>query len=113
MLFATLFPVPVLTTMAAVAVAAMAVPPVVVVPLVPAGVPAETAESVPADPVKIGAVTVPAGVILEFPPVVPTSPLATTVPCRNLPLSADTSVKVAGQEVKVRMITPEGRLLVK
>jgi hypothetical protein len=83
------------------------VAPVVVVPLVPAGVPALTALVVALDPVNVSAGTVPAfpvkvcaaavnvatvGVIVSFPPVVPTSPFAATVPTRVLPLNVEFSV---------------------
>ena len=79
-LFETLFPVPVETTIAAVAVAVIAVPPVVVVLFVPDGVPALVALVVEDDPVKVGAETLPDGVMVGLPPVVPTLPFAFSVP---------------------------------
>jgi len=108
-LFDTLLPVPVLTTIAAVAVAAIAVPPVVVVPLVPAGVPALTALVVEELPVKVGAETLPLGVMVALPPVWPTSPFAARVPRSIFPFSAVTSENPAGQLVSEMMMIPEGR----
>lgn len=85
------------------------VAPVVVVELVPAGVPALVAEVVTWEPVKVCAEIVPLGVIVELPPVVPTSPLAAKVPRNIFPLSAVTSVELAGQVPDVIMkIAPEG-----
>lgn len=78
------------------------------VPFVPAGVPALTADVVPADPLKVGWLTVPVGVMVAFPPVVPTSPFAASVPCRNWPLSALTSVKPEGQAANDNAMRPEG-----
>lgn len=41
--------------------------------------------------------TVPLGVMVALPPDVPASPLAATVPCRNFPFRAATSVVHEGQ----------------
>jgi hypothetical protein len=79
------------------------------VEFVPAGVPALTAEVVSDAPVNVGVLTVPAGVIAEFPPVPPTSPFAATVPCRNCPFRAATSVKFVGQlPLRIISTTPDG-----
>lgn len=72
------------------------------VPLVPAGVPALTAELVTELPVKVG-------VTESAPPVVPTLPLAATVPRHIFPLRAETSVNPVGQVPEaMNMIAPEG-----
>ena len=42
--------------------------------------------------VNVGWLTVPVGVMVAFPPLLPTSPFAAIVPCKNLPFSAETSV---------------------
>lgn len=76
------------------------VPDGVTVPvaLVPAGVPALVAEVVWLEvPVNVGVLTVPLGVRVAEPPVVPTSPLALSVPLRSFPFRAETSVKPIGQ----------------
>jgi hypothetical protein len=92
------------------------VAPDVAVPFVPAGV-KETVEFVPAGVyefmVSVGWLTVPVGVIVAFPPVVPTSPLAATVPRSILPLSAETSDQPEGQVPEIiRVIRPDGIELV-
>ena len=109
-------------------------PEVAEAPLVPAGVPALTAEvvalepvkvwagtvpavpvkvsagTVPAFPVNVGAATLPVGVMVELPPEVPTSPFAATVPRSILPFNAATSLQVAGQLPEtIIIIIPEGR----
>lgn len=85
------------------------VAPVVAVLLVPAGVPALTAEVVADVPVSVACCTVPAGVIVAFPPVVPTSPLAAKVPRSILPFRAEASVHPAGQEpLTTKVSRPEG-----
>ena len=82
----------------------------VVVPLLPAGVPALTAEVVSDAPEKVGVLTVPAGVIVELPPVPPTSPLAAMVPSRNWPFRAVTSVNELGQvPLRIMIMAPEGK----
>ena len=85
-------------------------PVVVVLPFVPAGVPAETADVVwLVLPVNVGCDTAPVGVIVAEPPDAPTSPLAASVPCRNFPFNAATSLHVAGQvPLATIVISPEG-----
>ena len=75
---------------------------------VPAGVPALAAEDVTRDPTNTGAEIVPVGVIVFDPPVVPTSPFATSVPIIVLPLSAATSDQPVAQPVRLRTINPGG-----
>jgi len=69
--------------------------------------------------VNVGAATVPAGVKLAvpfvpvgvtetLPPVVPTSPFATSVPSGIFPLMALNSVNPTGQLCSIRTIAPRG-----
>lgn len=84
-----------------VAVAAMAA-------TVPAGVPADAAEVVTDEPMKTGAATVPAGVMVSDPPVVPTLPLAKSVPSSVFPFKAATSVYPVEHAERVSRIAPDG-----
>ena len=112
-------------------------PEVAEAPLVPAGVPALTADVVALDPVKVSAGTVPAlpvnvgaatvpagvyefiasvgwltvpvGVIVALPPLAPTSPFAATVPRSIFPLNAETSLHPEGQEpLTMKVSSPLG-----
>ena len=86
-------------------------PLVAVAAFVPCGVPALVPLVAWLDvPVNTGAVTVPAGVMVAFPPVVPTSPLAAIVPCTNWPFRAVTWVNELGQvPLRIIMMAPEGK----
>jgi len=66
------------------------------------------AATVPAG-VKLTVPFVPAGVIESFPPVVPTSPFATSVPNGIFPLRAATSVNPAGHASSIIITAPRGR----